>query len=716
MYTLCTTEKPNVAEAIAQALGADEKKEHYYIGSGYIVTWCIGHLIMLSYPDKYDPRYKKWNLDTLPFIPKEFMMEVIPETEKQFYAVKELLNRKDVDEVIDCGDAGREGCNIQWLVRQVAGCTKPVKRLWISSLTQKAIIDGMNNLYNIHKFDNMTQAAFARMRKDYIIGINATRAFTVKYGNGTTLNCGMAQTPTLGIIVSRYNKVMEFEPNLYYNIKINFQNDICATLKNKEECKLQHFKEAKIIESKLYGNKAYITSSQIRKKKLERPQLYNLTELQRDANQLYSYSAKETLDIAQTLYEMKLITYPRTASRYIPEEMEETLFDIIKCLETISVYKEISKYFLDNGLNIDDRILSNEKLTDHHAILITDNIKNFDISKLTLSQKNILHLIIARIFIVLSKSYVMEETKIEIKIDEYFFQASQNLPLRKGWKEIESLLFEKKEMKKIEGFLLHDLKEGMDLIIKDILIEEKESQQPKFHTESTLLYTMQNIDKLLPDTAMREMLKGHGIGTEATRAEIIEGLVKDGYVKREKKNKTIYLLPTQKGINLISIMPDELISFRLSAEWEMMLDEIEHGEMDVDSFIKIVTEYTEKLISDIKKSNYKVSFNCDEPVGICPRCGRAVYEISKSKIFSCEGYKNKENKCNFAIFKEDKFFMSRTQVPLKRGQVKLLLEGKTFIATCISKLDGKKYKGVFELQDKGNYVNIEMKKFVSSKR
>lgn len=715
MYKLCTAEKPNVAEAIAQVVGASEKKEHYFIGNGYIVTWCIGHLIMLSYPDKYEPCYKKWELNQLPFLPEDFITEVIPETKEQFYAIKELLHRKDVVEVIDCGDAGREGCNIQELVRREAGCTKPVKRLWINSLTKNAILDGFRNLRDISEFDNMTQAALARMKKDYIVGINATRAFTVKYGNGSTLNCGMAQTPTLAIVVARYNQVTEFEPTFSYGIKVNLQNDIVATLKT-DETNIEHFHEAKLIESELYGNKAYITNFQVKKKKLERPQLYDLTDLQRDANKLYSYSSKEVLDIAQKLYEMKLITYPRTGSKYLPEEMMNELYNVIECLESIPVYSEISKYFVEKGLNIDARIISNDQLTDHHAIIVTDNIYNLDMSRLTMSQQQILHLIIARIFLAVSKSYIMEETKVEFDIKEYTFQTSQTLPLRKGWKEIEALLFNKKAEKKIEGFLLHDLENETELNLKEVIIEKKETQQPKFHTEGTLLYTMQNVGKMLPDPSLRELLKGHGIGTEATRADIIEGLVNDGYIKREKKNKTVYLLPTQKGLNLISIMPDELISFRLSAEWEMMLDEIEHGAMEPESFLDIVKEYTKNLINDVKNTNHNISFNCDVPVGICPRCGREVYERSKSKTFSCEGYKEQENKCNFTIFKEDKFFMARTQTPLKKGQIKLLLEGKTFVATCLSKKDNSKYKGVFGLVDKGNFANVEMKSFVSKGR
>lgn len=710
MY-LCIAEKPNVAEHIADALGAKTKNEYYYEGNGYYVTWCVGHLIALSYPDAYDSRYKSWDLATLPFIPTEYKLEVIKSTEMQFNAIRDLMHREDVTMIIDCGDAGREGCNIQNLVRVYAKCDKPVKRLWISSLTEKSILDGFENLRNIHDYDNMTMAAWARMRKDYVVGINATRAVTAKYGNNTVMNCGMAQTPTLGLIVAQANKVEEYVAENYYTIDVCLDDDIHVKYLPEEGEKIS-FSEAKVIEGGLLGKAVKVEGIEEKKKKVERPQLYDLTTLQCEANSKYQYSAKEVLNICQELYERRLITYPRTSSRYLPEEMKSDYIRILQIIGEIEEYKDLSVFFCENGTVLDQRIFDDGRLSDHHAIIVTDEISEQQIRNLSDKQLDILHMIIRRMYIVVCESYIYQETKILFSAEDIFLGTNVNTPIRLGWKWLDAQ-FSGKELKKTEQGALQNINVGDCIAVVDVQIEEKTKAEPKYYTESSLLYAMENIHKFFPDPIMRKKVKGHGIGTEATRADIIEGLIEHGYVKRERKNKVIYLLPTQKGINLISIMPEELVSYTLSAEWEMMLDEIENGAMDEEEFMNIVYDYTTELISTIKNSDYKVAFCDDLPVGTCPRCGMDVYERGKKgkKLYACE---NKE--CNFAIFKEDKSFMNKTKTPLKTGQVKLLLAGKTFAADCISSKNNEKYRALFYLKDQGTYTSVQIKEFVNRKR
>lgn len=709
---LCITEKPNVAEIIAKVIGANIKHDGFYEGNGFYVTWCVGHLITLSYPDVYDPKYKDWKLSNLPFLPSDYKLEVIKSTEPQFNVIKRLIHQNDVDMIIDCGDAGREGCNIQNLVRLQAGCQKPVKRLWISSLTEKAIHNGFENLRDISEYDDMTKAAWARMRKDYIVGINATRAISSKYGNGKVLNCGLAQTPTLGLIVAQTNKVEEYVSENYYTIDIQLENELHAKYFTDGDEKIT-FSGAKKIESVIIGNSLKIVKILKKKKKIERPKLYDLTTLQIEANTKYQYSAKETLDLCQSLYEKRLITYPRTSSKFLPEDMREEFAKRLTCINGIKEYEELSTFFATQDLVMDDRIFDDKGLSDHHAIIVTEEIdKIASKGDITEKEMDILHLIIQKMYLSVCESYIYEETTILYACDDLYFVSRLSQPIRLGWKWLDAQ-FEKKELKKKE-LAIPDLVEGDCIPVTKVNIEEKKKSGPKYFTESSLLYAMENVYKFLPDETLRKKIKGHGIGTEATRADIIEGLISHGYVKRERKNKVVYLLPTQKGINLISIMPEELVSYILSAEWEIMLDEIENGSMNDSEFMDIVFNYTIDLVDMIKNTTYKVAFNDELPVGKCPRCGFNVFEkYSKSKdiLYACE---NKE--CKFVLFKNDKSFFSRTKNSLKKGQIKLLLEGKSFVADCISNTTNKKYRAVFGLNDTGSYVNVQMTEFAKNNR
>jgi len=706
---LCIAEKQNVAEKIANVLGANVFKNTYYVGNEYYITWCVGHLIALSYPDSYDEKYKKWSIDTLPFIPTTYKTEVIKSTKEQYDTIHMLIHQDDVDYIIDCGDAAREGCNIQDLVRKQAGCKKKVKRLWISSLTERAIKDGFNNLRDISEFDNMTRAAFARMKKDYIVGINATRAFTSRFGNGTLLNCGMAQTPTLALVVAQYNKVNEYVPKFYHRMSVELENG----MKVRFDCgdKEYSFLELKQIQAQLLGKSLEVVKCEEKRKKKNTPQLFNMTALQRAANERYKYSAKTVSQIAQELYEDGFITYPRTSSHCLEEYMRDEFVKRLNDIGSINKYKQISDLITNKKIVLDNHIINDDEVSDHHAIIVSEKIKDVLLEEIEDKKRNVLELIIERMIISSCESYIFEEKKIEFEACGYEFTMSTTSTLRGGWKRIEALL-SSKDHKEDEQF---SVQSGMVIPIKKIELSEVKNKAPIYHTESTLLFQMENVYRLIPDAALRQKMKGHGIGTDATRAEIIEGLVENGYIKREKKAKSVYLIPTQKGIQLINIMPDELVSYRLSCEWEMYLDEIEKGEMQEEQFMDIVEKYTRALIDKIKASKYNVAFENHEPIGKCPRCGRDVYERISPAVFSCEGYSDKVKPCKFTLYKEDHGYMSRTKVPLKTGQVKLLLEGKSFVADCFSSKTNKKYRGRFGMVDKGNYINVEMIDFVDKR-
>lgn len=713
---LCITEKESVADEISKVIGAVKKTNEFYIGNNFIVSWCLGHLIELCDVADYNAAFKKWDLETLPIIPDNFKYRVKQQKDVQerFNVLRDLMFRDDVEEIIDCGDAGREGCCIQFLVRNFANCTKPVRRLWISSLTQESIHMGFQNLRDIHDFDLLTEAAIARMKKDWVIGINATRAMTKKYATNDVLYCGTAQSPTLNLIVQKANQIEEFQPSEYFTIKVDVANGVFATLKTED--KIDNFSYAKSIEAFLYNKMLVVERIIQKRKKEERPFLYNLTDLQRDANKKFQFSAKKVLDIMQSLYMKKLTTYPRTSSKFITQDMESMFIARLHDIATIPQFENLAVYLENQELNIDNRIINDDGVTDHHAIIVTENIRHFDLKKLTLEERELLHLIIARMFISVNQSHILEETKIIFSCADYCFELSQTETIRDGWRASEKIFFPDKRKKRQKSSIdLSVFEEGEQIEINKILVEQTQTSPPQYYTEDTLLFVMQNIDKTIPDPVLRKKLKGYGIGTEATRADIIEGLVKHGYIKREKKAKITYLLPTEKGKKLVSVLPQELLSCTQSIEWEEQLCEIEAGGLSMEDFTDIVSSYTKDLIQQIKDTDATdITFWADEIVGICPRCQRNVIENRKNGVYSCEGFYDRENKCTFSIWKNNKRYMSRTTTPLKTGQIKLLLEGKTFVANCISKTTGKPYKGIFAMKDKGKNVDVEMIDFAKS--
>lgn len=652
---LIITEKPAVACDIGKVLKVNTRKDGYLEGNNYVITWCVGHLIQLAYPGAYDEKYNKWTIEDLPIIPEKFITEVNKSTSKQYYTIKKLMFRDDIDEIICATDSAREGELIFRYVYNEAKCNKPVKRLWISSQTERAIKEGFENLKPSKNYDNLYKSALCRAKADWLVGLNLTRLYTVK--NKIKLTIGRCQTATLNMIVSRHNEVLNFVSTKCYQIEGEFDNNLTGVFyKNGQDCK---FKDKNIIQNYMnsISNNGKITKLEKKSKTKNRPRLYNLNELQKEANKKYGFTAKETLEIAQALYEKhKITTYPRTNSRYLNSVMEDKikgyLLDIVEN-EKLDYNKHINE--LIENLCIDENVIDDEKIEDHHALIVTENIKNYDIDKLNEKEKIILNMIIIRMILAVSQKQRFDETTIEIQPDnsnDIFKINGKNITFE-GWKKTErELLGACEEEKEISEFKF-DKQLGDKVEITNKFIKEINTTPPKLYTEGSILEVMENVSRLSKDKAIKDGL-AKGIGTSATRADILENLIKVGYVKREKKN----LIPTELGIKLINAVPHEIKSIELTANWENELKEIELGHLKEDTFIKEISEFVKKIIEYENKNLISIEVKKEEKevIGICPKCGKNIYESKRN--FYCEGFKDNP-KCNFSLWKEDKFFTSR---------------------------------------------------------
>lgn len=560
---LVLAEKPSVAQSIAKVIGATKRHDGYLEGNDYVVSWCVGHLVELVNPEVYDEKYNKWNYDDLPILPKRWKYEVSASTRKQFAVLKKLMKRDDVESLVCATDAGREGELIFRLVYHQCGCRKPFERLWISSMEDSAIKKGFENLEPSTKYDSLYESALCRERADWIVGINATRLFSCLYHQ--TLNVGRVMTPTLAMVVMREASISAFKQESFYTVQLEFE-DFIATSE-----RFQKVEEAKALQNKCQKHgKCFVAKAEKKEKKENAPALYDLTSLQRDSNRILGFTAQQTLDYTQSLYEKKLVTYPRTDSRYLTEDMKDLIPDLLRKIETL-----LNKNTSCNS-NI-MQVINGKKVSDHHAIIPTKEIEKCNLEELPKGERAVLELIANRLLVSVSEAYRYEETTMELNCNDTLFKAKGKTVLSLGWK---SLAASEKDSKD-ENQNLPSLAVGNELSVNAVSIKEGKTSPPKLFTEDTLLQAMENAaSNEMPKEAERK-----GIGTPATRAGIIEKLVSKGYLKRKGNNKVKSLVPTDKGVALITVMPEQIQSVTMTADWEEKLLKIEHEEYPSHAFM-----------------------------------------------------------------------------------------------------------------------------------
>lgn len=562
---LVVSEKPSVGSSIAKVLGAHNRKDGYIEGSGYIISWCIGHLVAPAPPEEYDNRYRRWDILDLPIVPDVWKYQVLKGTAKQFNLLKRLMNRRDVTEIICATDAGREGEHIFRLVYNEAGCNKPFKRLWISSLEEQSIRDGFNSLHDGHDFDNLYYAALARSKADWLIGINATRLYSLK--NDQTLNIGRVQTPVLNMLVRREQDIREFVPRLYYTVELDLEAFTATTDKIVEKT------DAESIMLSCQNRTAVVTDIVTETKSTAPPKLYDLTTLQREANKSYGYTAQFTLDTAQKLYEKKLITYPRTDSRYITSDVHDTIPGL---LNIISDKLSLPIDFIPDT----ERITDNSKVSDHHALLPTKALESTDLSKITANERDVLFLILRQLLCSAAEPYKYDTVKVTLECEGIAFHSSDKTVIDIGWRKYLSGKADETDS------LLPTLNIGDIFDNSEAQLKEYKTSPPKHYTEDTLLSAMKNAVKT--DNSERQ-----GLGTPATRAGIIENLVSRGFVERKGKS----LIPSDKGNKLISLVPDTLKSADMTAQWEAELSDIANGRKQEREFVQEIQEYINDLVN-----------------------------------------------------------------------------------------------------------------------
>ena len=684
---LVIAEKPSVAMALASVIGARSRRDGFVEGNGYLVSWCVGHLVGLCDAADYDERYRKWNYDDLPIVPEKWKKKILEGTKKQFGILQTLMNRNDVTEVICGTDAGREGELIFRLAYEQAGCRKPVKRLWISSLEEKAIREGFQNLKDGSCYDDLYRSALCRAQADWLVGINASRLFSVLYNKN--LKVGRVQTPTLAMIVERNQKVTNFKKEQYFEVHL-----FCRDLEAVSD-RMNSLEEAEQLVKQCQGKRCQITRDEEQTKTVQPPKLYDLTTLQRDANRILGYTAQETLDTAQSLYEEKLITYPRTDSQYLSDDMEQTAEELAELLDGDLDFLELEDY--EPAV---DRTLNSSKVSDHHAIIPTSQIRLAGQKALKTKERNILYLIESRFLMATSRAYIYESHKCEVQCEGILFHMLSHRIRQEGFKAIERkmyLFFGKKLPEEIHQMAEIRLLEDYGPCRAEV--QEKWTQPPRQFTEDTLLQAMERAgnEDLAEDTEKK------GIGTPATRAGIIEKLISSGFVSRDKKN----LVPTNDGNVLITILPDEIKSPAMTAQWEMQINQIARGEADAGGFLQGIIRMLKELISRYsgvsEKQKEQFSHGTKkESLGSCPRCGRPVYEGQKN--FYCS-----DRKCQFALWKNDRFFESQGK-KMDAGTVKkLLAKGKIHYKDLHSQKTGRTYEATVVMADFGEgYVKFNL--------
>ena len=683
---LVVAEKPSVAQTIGKVLGATSRKDGYLEGEAYLVSWCVGHLVGLADASVYDQRYAKWRYDDLPIIPEEWLYEVPKDKMQQFKVLSALMKDKRVTELVCATDAGREGELIFRLVYQKAGCRKPFKRLWISSLEDSAIRDGFQHLRDSSEFDRLYEAALSRSKADWIVGINGTRLFSTLYHK--KLVVGRVQTPTLAMLVERDGKITTFRKEKYFNVHIQ-KDSLKASLE-----KLKTEEEAKRIAEACDKKQASVSSLKKERKTVNPPKLYDLTTLQREANRYFSFTAQQTLDLVQSLYEKKLLTYPRTDSQFITDDMEGTVRQVISILcRKLPLFDGVA-YTPDI-----DRISNNAKVTDHHAILPTVQVEKLDIAELPESEQKILRLVATRLICATGEKHIYDETTMTVSCEGSLFTAKGKTVVQDGWKGIElrfKATLKSKEKEELET-VLPEVTEGD--ILQNVVssVSEHFTSPPKAFTEDTLLSAMESAG----NEAFDDETEKKGLGTPATRAGIIEKLVKGGFAERKGKS----LIPTKDGLNLVCVLPEQITSPVMTAEWENTLMQIERGNADADAFLSGIAAMTSELVkaypflSDAEASRFDTA---RETVGKCPRCGSPVY-VGKGNFY-CS---NRE--CSFCLWEDNKFFSSKKKKLTKKIAKELLDKGWCRVTGLYTPKKPQLYDAVIRLDDTGGkYVSFKM--------
>ena len=689
-HRLVIAEKPSVAASIAAALGVKEKKDGYIEGGGYLISWCVGHLVELADAAAYGEQYKKWSYESLPILPEEWQYTVAADKEKQFKILKELMHRADVSEVVNACDAGREGELIFRFVYGVAKCNKPMRRLWISSMEDATIKAGFADLKDGRDYDALYASALCRAKADWIIGINATRLFSCLYHK--TLNVGRVQTPTLKMLVDRGEAISHFKKEKYYHVRLDLSGAEAASERISDKPGADTLKAACEAET------AVCVSLTKEKKTAAPPKLFDLTSLQREANKIYGYTAKQTLDLAQTLYEKRLLTYPRTDSAFLTDDMGETAAKTVTMLSGKLPFMEGAEFTPDVSQTLDS-----SKVSDHHAIIPTMELAKTDLSTLPESERNILTLVGARLIFAAAAPHTFEAVTAVFSCAGTEFTARGKTVLAGGWKDLErryrATLKGKPDPEDMEEEnTLPELSEGQTFTSLTAKVTEHFTTPPKPHNEATLLSAMERAGNgdTDPDAERR------GLGTPATRAAVIEKLVKSGFAERKGKQ----LIPTQNGAALVSVLPDMLTSPQLTAEWENNLTQIAKGAADAGDFMQRIEAMTRELVKEntaADKSKAVFTGGEEKPsVGKCPRCGSPVHEGKKN--FYCS---NRD--CAFTMWKNDRFFEERKVAFTPKIAAALLKSGKANVKGLYSPKTGKTYDGTVVLADTGGkYVNYKI--------
>ena len=665
-YCLVVAEKPSVGAAYAKVLGATNRQDGYWEGNGYLVSWCVGHLVELAPPNVYDAKYVKWSIADLPILPQKWQYLVSASTKKQFGILQKLMHRPDVDSMICATDAGREGELIFRLVCQQAGCKKPFTRLWLSSMEENAIREGFASLKPSTEYDALYQAALCRERADWIVGINSSRLFSCLYGR--PLAVGRVMTPTLAMAVQREAAISAFTPEKFYTVSLAFADGGTASSK-----RFSQKADAETLLANCRKEVSTVVQKVERKEKTEKPpQLYDLTTLQREANRLLGFTAQQTLDYAQSLYEKRLITYPRTDSRFLTEDMAASLPGLVT---------DTGKAFaVEEPLPINvQQVINGSKVTDHHALLPTKSMAKADLAALPAGERNVLRLIAARLLCAVGEPHRYAETTLTTICAGEEFTVKGKVVLSEGWKAMDRKMLGELLGKQKEQAALPDVQEQSQCSIAGAELKEGQTSPPKHFTEDTLLHAMETASA----DSMPEGVERQGIGTPATRAATIEKLVQKGFLERKGIKKTKVLLPTDKGKALITVMPEEIQSPEMTADWETKLLQIERGEMEPSEFMTEINTMITELIKNTEMKKGANALMKNKIIGVCPNCGANVVE--REKGWFCE---NRE--CRFVLWKDNAFFKRLGKRLDAHVADKLLRDGRVRLKDCKS-AKGKTY-------------------------
>ena len=666
---LVLAEKPSVAMSLSKVIGANQRGDGYMEGNGYLVSWCVGHLVELSQPEAYDEKYAKWKYDDLPILPEHWQYQVSASTKKQFGILKKLMQRKDVESLICATDAGREGELIFRLVYHQCGCKKPVERLWISSMEDSAIREGFQKLRPGTEYDALYEAALCRERADWIVGINATRLFSCLYGQ--TLNVGRVMTPTLAMVVMRDAAIRAFKPEPFYSAELKFRDFQAGGERMKEKAEAE-----KLVAECCQAGSAIITKVEQKEKSEKPPALFDLTSLQREANRQLGFTAQQTLDYTQALYEKKLVTYPRTDSRYLTDDMAPLV------PELVSVIQQSFQIQADVPAPVNAaQVINSKKVTDHHAIIPTKTAASYDISSLPSGEQAILTMLAVRLICAVGTPCLYAETVVEAECAGQKFRTKGKTATDIGWRRYAGKPSEEAEKNAGAGEL-PELSEGMTLELARVDLKEGKPSPPKRFTEDLLLSAMESASSdEFPAGVERK-----GIGTPATRAAIIEKLVQKGFIERRGDKKTKYLCSTDKGNALVTVVPEQIQSPSMTADWEEKLLKIEHGEYDGDAFMGEISS----MVSGLVKT-YEAVKGADvlmqperKVIGSCPACGSDVCETAK-------GWFCRDKNCKFALWKENRFFQTLGKQMTEELAKQLVNQGKARLIHCYSRKSNRYY-------------------------